>query len=89
MLKGKSLTRYQLIDVSTWQGEIDWEQVKPYIDGAIIRCSNGATGNTTPDPQFERNSSECERLGIPYGVYVYSYARTANDARRINLRQCM
>lgn len=76
------MTRYQLIDVSVWQGDIDWEQVKPHIDGAIIRCSDGKTGNTTPDPKFERNSSECERLDIPYGVYVYSYARTANDARK-------
>lgn len=64
----------KLIDVSVWQGVIDWAQVKPNIDGAIIRCSNGATDNTTPDPQFERNANECERLGIPYGVYVFSYA---------------
>lgn len=72
---------YHLIDVSVWQGDINWEKVKPHIDGAIIRCSNGATGNTTPDPKFERNSSECERLGIPYGVYVYSYALTPEEAK--------
>lgn len=75
------MTRYQLIDVSVWQGRINWEQVKPNIDGVIIRCSNGATNNTTPDPQFERNSSECERLGIPYGVYIFSYANTEDEAR--------
>ena len=75
------MTRYQLIDVSVWQGTIDWDKVKPHIDGAIIRCSNGATKNTTPDPYFERNASECERLGIPYGVYIYSYALTPEQAK--------
>lgn len=71
-----------IVDVSVWQGAVNWEAFKPHIDGAIIRCSNGATDNTTPDPQFERNAAECERLGIPYGVYVFSYATTEEAAIR-------
>lgn len=76
------MTRYQLIDVSVWQGVIDWEKVKPNIDGVLIRCSNGASNNSTPDPQFERNATECERLGIPYGVYVFSYANNEIEAQK-------
>lgn len=73
---------YQLIDVSVWQGQIDWDKAKTSIDGAIIRCSNGATNNSTKDPQFDRNATECERLDIPYGVYVFSYANTPEEARK-------
>ena len=68
----------KVIDVSTWQGVIDWEKAKTSIDGAILRCGYGTKGK---DGQFERNASECERLGIPYCVYLYSYAKTKLDAK--------
>lgn len=68
----------KIIDVSVWQGKIDWEKAKSCIDGAILRCGYGSNGK---DSQFERNASECERLGIPYGVYLYSYAKTESDAK--------
>ncbi len=68
------------IDVSTYQGEIDWEQVKASgIKFAIIRIGP-AYGQI--DDYFERNASECDRLGIPYGIYYYSYARTISEANR-------
>lgn len=70
-----------IIDVSTHQGTINWEQVKPQIDGVIIRCGFGMDMSEQDDKQFERNASECERLGIPYGVYLYSYATNDNKAR--------
>ena len=57
------------IDVSQYQGEIDWERVKEHIDFAILRCGYGQD-----DPTFKRNADECTRLGIPFGVYLYSYA---------------
>lgn len=60
-----------IIDVSEWQGVIEWEQVKPHIDGAILRAGWGA-GNA--DRQFARNAAECNRLGIPCGAYWFSYA---------------
>ncbi len=67
------------IDVSKWQGVIDWERVKAAgIDFAMLRAGYGQ-GNI--DPQFERNAAECERLGIPYGVYWFSYAYTPELAR--------
>lgn len=70
-----------IIDVSTWQGKIDWEQVKPHIDGAIIRCGYGSDIAKQDDDQFKRNADECTRLGIPFGVYLYSYADNNDEAR--------
>lgn len=69
------------IDVSSWQGKIDWTKVKPHIDFAIIRCGFGNDHKRNDDIYFERNAKECEALGIPYGTYLYSYATTLDDAR--------
>lgn len=67
-----------IIDVSEHNGEIDWQKVKNAgIDGAILRVGWGYLGE---DAQFKRNIQECNRLGIPYGVYLYSYAYDANFA---------
>ncbi|MBS5111760.1 MAG: glycoside hydrolase family 25 protein [Coprobacillus cateniformis] len=62
------------IDVSQYQGEIDWERVKEHIDFAILRCGYGQDIPGQDDPTFKRNADECTRLGIPFGVYLYSYA---------------
>ena len=68
------------IDVSTHNGTIDWEQAKAAgLDFAIIRCGFGQDIVSQDDSQFARNASECERLGIPYGVYLYSYALRVED----------
>lgn len=71
---------YKVIDISQWQGQIDWETVKPNIDAAIIRCGWGSDYIGQDDSYFEYNCSECERLGIPYGVYLYSYATSVDQA---------
>lgn len=68
-----------VIDVSEWQHTIDWEAAKAAgVEGAIIRLSYG-WGNGF-DKQALRNISECKRLGIPFGVYLYSYAYDAGGA---------
>ena len=65
-----------VIDVSHHQGTIDWEMVKASgVEGAIIRTSD-STG--TMDKQFDRNVSECTRLGIPFGLYIYSRAKDSS-----------
>lgn len=69
------------IDVSSYQGKIDWTLVKPYIDFAIIRCGWGNNLKAQDDIYFERNTKMCEELNIPYGVYLYSEATTIDDAR--------
>ena len=72
------------IDVSQWQGTIDWVKVKPQIDFALLRAGYGDTLSypNQIDTQFSRNYSECKRLGIPVGVYFYSYATTVDMAKR-------
>lgn len=66
------------IDVSKWQGTVDWEKVKAAgIEFAMLRAGYGQ-GNI--DPQFVRSADECTRLGIPFGVYWFSYAYTAEMA---------
>ena len=72
------------VDVSEWNGTIDWEKAKADDVGfAIIRVGGRyMTGrNFYFDSQFERNVAECERLGIPYGVYFFSTAKTAAEGR--------
>lgn len=62
------------IDVSEHQGNINWDSVKSQISFAILRLGwIGNKNNHTLDTKFERNYSECKRLGIPVGVYVYNY----------------
>ena len=70
-----------VIDVSQHQGTINWDKVKDKIAGAIIRCGYGDDLPAQDDTQFARNLSECERLGIPHGVYLYSYAGTETQAK--------
>ena len=70
------------IDVSHHNETIDWEKVKADgIEFAIIRCGYGDNVTSQDDRQWARNVSECERLGIPYGVYIYSYADSVQHAR--------
>ena len=66
------------IDVSEWQGDIDFAKVKGSVDGIILRAGYGK-GNA--DKKFDRNATECNRLGIPCGAYWFSYAKTAEEAK--------
>ena len=68
------------IDVSKFQGLIDWQEVKKHIDFAIIRCGYGSNLESQDDPYFKRNADECTRLKIPFGVYLYSYATNEREA---------
>lgn len=64
-----------VIDVSEWQGDIDWAKAKADgVEGVIIRLGYGWGNNA--DKKAQRNISECKRLGIPFGIYWYSYADT-------------
>ncbi|WP_428830297.1 glycoside hydrolase family 25 protein [Bifidobacterium pullorum] len=68
-----------VIDVSEWQGQIDWQKAKnDGVEGAIIRISYGWDNGF--DKQALRNISECKRLGIPFGIYSYSYAYDSTTA---------
>jgi len=66
-----------IIDVSRYQGTIDWEKVKAAgIGGAMLKTvsTNSKYGGIYIDPKFETNYAACKELGIPVGVYYYTYA---------------
>lgn len=64
------------IDVSENNKAIDWGKAENEIDFAMIRAVVG----TRLDYQFARNIAECNRIGIPCGVYAFSYADNAAEA---------
>ena len=65
------------IDISSWQGKIDWKKVSDYgMDFAIIRITE--VGNVK-DSQFENNFARCNKYKIPVGVYKYSYAMNISE----------
>ncbi|MCM1524084.1 MAG: Ig-like domain-containing protein [Ruminococcus sp.] len=69
------------IDVSKWNGEIDWKRVKESgkAQFAMIRASYGYEDT---DPMLRANVSGCEQYGIPYGFYHYTYAKNAAEAKK-------
>ena len=66
------------LDVSKFQGEIDWEKVR--AAGYQFAMLRAGYGSDTLDEQFRRNASECNRIGLPIGVYWFCYATSAADA---------
>lgn len=75
-----------ILDVSRWQGSINWDKVKAsgLVSGVMIRAmGNSKEGKPSKpyiDPFFARNYAECQRLGIPVGVYGYFKATTKAQA---------
>ena len=71
------------IDVSYCQNEVDWDTAKAsgLVDFAILRAGYGRETSQV-DTQFERNYAACKRLGIPCGAYWFSYAMSADEAKR-------
>lgn len=67
------------IDVSCWQYGINWYKVKDNIDFAIIRAGFGQ-GNI--DSRAVYNCRQCQLLGIPFGLYWFSYAYTEDMAKK-------
>ena len=73
---------HPIMDVSRWQGSIDWDKVKAsgLVSGVMLKAvsTNRKLSKRKDglyvDPTFERNYAECKRLGIPVGVYYYTYA---------------
>lgn len=78
------------IDVSKWQGDIDFKKIKDAgVEFVIIRVgsSTGINGDNFIDSKFIQNIENANSVGIPVGVYFYSYAnsmeRAINDAKWI------
>lgn len=70
------------IDVSHHNGSIDWAKVKSAgIKYVIIRCGYGDNYTSQDDKKWAYNVNQCEKLGIQYGVYIYSYATNTTMAK--------
>lgn len=68
----------EIMDVSRWQGRIDWDKVKAsgLVSGVMLRVLGSKGGKPYLDPYFARNYAECARLGLPVGGYYYTCAVT-------------
>lgn len=74
------------IDISAYQGTPDFDKVKKSgIEYAILRAG---WGGGTMDKTFKRNAAECQRVGIPFGVYWFIYAASDTDAAK-NAQACL
>lgn len=69
------------IDISEFNGNVNISALKNLIDFAIIRCGYGGDYESQDDTEFEANVSKCEAAGVPYGVYLYSYAKNTDMAK--------
>lgn len=70
------------IDVSRWQGTINWEQVKADgVEFAMIGIGRYRNGKGIPDTMFDTNMKNALAQGIKVGVYLYSEAATVEEAR--------
>lgn len=76
MLKG--------VDVSSYQPNIDWGTVKNQIDFAIIRLGYGDSIERQDDKWFQYNVNGCISNNIPFGVYIYSYAKRISGEESID-----
>ena len=81
---GKNVKK--VVDVSSWQGKIDWDTVKNNtdVDGAILRVGWGMSYNDEAgtDSTFDYNIKAVQRLNIPYGIYIYAYAKCESAAEK-------
>lgn len=73
------MAEYKGIDVSSWQGTIDWKTVADYGMGfAILRITEK---DNVIDSTFEANYKGCTANNIPVGVYKYSYAINVSEIK--------
>ena len=76
----KFVRQIRVIDISQHNGDIDWNKVKQsgLVDAVILRLG---FGSYSYDTRFNTNKAELERLGIPYSIYLFSYAERADQAQ--------
>lgn len=72
---------YRLIDLSKWNGKVDFNRVKSAgIDGVIIRTGFGSESPRQVDYRFEEYYAGAKAAGLYVGAYHYSYAKTVSQA---------
>ncbi|MCQ2427399.1 MAG: InlB B-repeat-containing protein [Clostridia bacterium] len=73
------------IDISVHNGDVNWNEIaRQYAEGTIsfviLRCGYGSDIASQDDSNWVRNANACRDLGIPFGVYLYSYALTKENS---------
>ena len=85
LVKYTNKKNYTGIDVSQYQGNVDWAKVAASNIGfVILRAGYGDNWTSQDDTKFVRNVQELEKYNIPYGVYLYSYAVNVNGSTSLN-----
>ncbi len=80
--QAEAATKINGIDVSQWQGTVDWTKVKKAgVDFVMLGTGRYKNGSSTPDPKFKTNIKGAINAGINVGVYYYSTVTTVEDAR--------
>lgn len=69
------------IDISEANGDVDVAGLRGKVDFIIIRCGYGSDYASQDDTQYRANVRKCLQAGIPFGVYLYSYAENVEMAR--------
>lgn len=69
------------IDISEFNGSVDIAAMKGKVDFVIIRCGYGSDYESQDDSQYWENVRKCQQAGMPFGVYLYSYARNTQMAK--------
>lgn len=76
------MTKFSGIDVSAWQGDINWDSVKKDgVEFAIIRTGYGRHDEKQIDKYFKTNIKGAKAAGLKVGAYHYSYAASVEDAK--------
>ncbi len=73
------------VDVSVWQGAINWKKSKAAgIDFAILRCGYTALNSFTlhQDSTFATNYKDAKKAGVSVGIYYYACATTSTEAKK-------
>lgn len=76
-----SNTTMKGIDISDHNGNINWAKVSKKIDYAILRVGYGNNMKSQDDKKFKQNAEACKKYKIPFGVYLYSYAKNTSQAK--------
>ena len=79
-IEASSAVRYQGIDVSEWQGYINYREVRE--DGIEIVYIKSSQGSNITDPYFRTNYDNAKANGLKVGFYHFLTARTTEEARR-------
>ncbi|MDD5796593.1 MAG: GH25 family lysozyme, partial [Oscillospiraceae bacterium] len=70
------------VDISASNGNVDVEKIKKAgYEFVMIRCGYGNDDTNQDDSRFENNVRKCEAAGLPWGVYLYSYALNTAEAK--------